>query len=46
MSSKYNSDETIEFKDDITFEEFVASLPKPELYPHITYKEVYTCNYD
>lgn len=37
--SKYNSDETVDFDFEITFQEFVDSLPAPETYPRINYKD-------
>ena len=37
--NKYNSDETVDYDFEITFQEFVDSLPAPESYPQIKYKE-------
>lgn len=37
--NKYNSDETVDYDFEITFQEFVDSLPAPEAYPQINYKE-------
>lgn len=36
---KYNSDETVNFDFEITFQEFVDNLPVPETYPRINYKD-------
>lgn len=37
--NKYNSDETVDYDFEITFQEFVDNLPTPESYPQIKYKE-------